>query len=64
MSDHDYTGPTRRWTGEDKWKLTVEDVAAAYPELQRLEQADPKVVGQLDCDEEGKGPLGESLCTD
>ena len=46
------------------WGLTVEDVAAAYPELQRLGQADPEVVGRLDCGKNGGGPLGESLCTE
>ena len=40
------------------WGLTVDEVAAAYPELQRMGQTDPDIVGKLECDEEGEGPLG------
>ena len=44
---------------KDYWALTVEQVAGAHTELQRLGHADPDTVGKLECDEYGRGPLGD-----
>jgi hypothetical protein len=63
MSDSWYTDGKigkEKYVKGHGWALTVEEVAAAYPELQRMGQAGPEMVGTLDCDIIGKGPLGES----